>query len=220
MEKINRSKEILNSLQGSIDNLKSLISDSKNSLKDQDIYRSIILFSCSGIDALLKQLIEDMLEQVIQKNEGALVAFKDYTSKLMKSNDMNSNAKVLSMIFTSDNPPKKVMIEILKNDLVSHSLQSFEEISKVAKYFGISSNQLEIDKLKEVFEVRNQIVHEMDLDFKTRSLVKKERTYNKTMEYYANIIEVSNLFIKYVYDFNDKKILRKDQVERVQKIYE
>ena len=45
------------------------IDDNEN--KKQDLLRAIILFSCSGIDAVIKQLINDALETIIMIDDGA-----------------------------------------------------------------------------------------------------------------------------------------------------
>lgn len=55
------------------------IDDNEN--KKQDLLRAIILFSCSGIDAVIKQLINDALETIIMIDDGAENNFKSFVEK-------------------------------------------------------------------------------------------------------------------------------------------
>ena len=55
------------------------IDDNEN--KKQDLLRAIILFSCSGIDAVIKQLINDALETIIMIDDGAENNFKSFVDK-------------------------------------------------------------------------------------------------------------------------------------------
>ena len=136
------------------------IDDNEN--KKQDLLRAIILFSCSGIDAVIKQLINDALETIIMIDDGAENNFKSFVEKKIKNNIENNNSKLLSEIFTSDKKPKETLIQVLKKELTANSLQSAEELSRVASFFNIKT--MNIEDIKKVFYVRNQITHEMDID--------------------------------------------------------
>jgi len=49
---------------------------------------------------------------------------------------------------------------------VADSLQSVAQLSKVAAAFNIKSSDLgDMRALKEAFDARNQIIHEMDINF-------------------------------------------------------
>ena len=170
-ELLNKTNTILQSLQNTIDsfyNLYDSLDFDKGSQK-QDLLRAIILFSCSGTDAIVKQLINDTLGYVIEHDEGAFNEFKSYTEKkLMIKNETGINAKLFAELFTCENP-KKTLIDVLKKDLTSNSLQSADELLKVGSVFNIETAKLvngrsEHDKLKNIFIARNQITHEMDVD--------------------------------------------------------
>ena len=82
-EYLNKSNAILISLKNTIESFYTLynsLDDDKENQK-QDLLRAIILFSCSGIDSIVKQLVNDTLDFVIEHDEGAFNQFKNYTEK-------------------------------------------------------------------------------------------------------------------------------------------
>lgn len=168
------------------------IDDNEN--KKQDLLRAIILFSCSGIDAVIKQLINDALETIIMIDDGAENNFKSFVEKKIKNNIENNNSKLLSEIFTSDKKPKETLIQVLKKELTANSLQSAEELSRVASFFNIKT--MNIEDIKKVFYVRNQITHEMDIDMDSENLNRRVRNKEQVKEYSRKIFELANIILK------------------------
>lgn len=191
-----KSRNILETTKNTISSFYEIYDEIEDTERKQDILRAIILFSCSGIDAIIKQMINDTLDIVIMNDEGAHSNFKSYIEKKIKNNNDSYNSKLLSEIFSSDDKPKNTLIKILKNDLTANSLQSAEELSKVAAYFNIKTTN--IDEIKEVFMARNQITHEMDIDMSSKSLKRINRNF-ETVELYSNrIIKLAEDYIKSV----------------------
>lgn len=77
------SKNILQTAENTIASFFEIYEDieDKDIDKKQDLLRAIILFSCSGIDAVIKQLINDALEIIITIDEGADNNFKAFVEK-------------------------------------------------------------------------------------------------------------------------------------------
>ena len=48
---------------------------------EQDLLRAMLVFACSGLDSMIKQLIRDALPAVIDKNEGAEAQFRTFIEK-------------------------------------------------------------------------------------------------------------------------------------------
>ena len=204
-EYLNKSKLILENLKSSINSF-FVLYDSLEETEDyqkQDLLRAIILFSCSGIDAIVKQLINDTLHHVIEHDEGAFNQFKKYTEdKIVLKNSNGINSKLLSELFTCENP-KVILINALKRDLTQGSLQSVEELFKVGSYFNIESTKLEsdrsgIEELRNIFVARNQITHEMDVDMSSPTIVRRHRDNNDVKNYSDHLINLSEKFINIV----------------------
>lgn len=218
---LEKSNAILKNLNFTIDSFYSLYEQLDDDSKDQkqDLLRAIILFSCSGIDSIVKQLVNDTLDYVIEHDEGAFNQFKKFTErKIRLKSDAELNATLLADLFTCENP-KKTLIEILKKELTSSSLQSADELLKVGSYFNIETSSLEKDKssreeLKEIFIVRNQITHEMDVDMMAPEFKRRERTLDLTKKYSKHIIDLAKNFIDIVsYKLDDTSKI--DEFEQI-----
>lgn len=174
---------------------------------EQDILRAMLLFSSSGTDSMIKQVVNDTLHIVIEKDEGARAQFRAHVEKnLLTKKDGEVeiiNKKLLTDIFLH-NSPKQALVENLKKHLTAESLQSKDQIYKVASFFNISSKNLFADdkKLKAVFEARNQIAHEMDVDFTMNNRNRRQRAKPLITEYCNDLLKLSLAFIKEV----DEKI--------------
>ena len=197
---LNKSNMILNSLKTTIESFFSLHEslESKDEEQKQNILRAIILFSCSGVDAVVKQLINDTLGYVIDRDEGAFNQFKNFTAdKIQGKNEINS--KLLSELFVTENP-KEILIMTLKKELTQNSLQSAEELFRVASYFNIETMKLEQNprKLKEIFVARNQITHELDVDMDSKNFSMRHRDIDMVKDYSNHLLQLSEKFITLV----------------------
>jgi hypothetical protein len=143
--------------------------------EEQDLLRAMLVFACSGLDSMLKQLVLDGLPQVISKDAGAHELYRDYIEKKLKKG-VETDVKYLASILACPQPQKLMMDELVYN-IRSSSLQSKEQLLKVAAHFNIPSSKLTTDLklLQAIFEARNQIAHEMDIDFKQRNRSRHSR---------------------------------------------
>lgn len=195
-----QSKAILSSTKETIESFfeiyKGFEKEKSSDEKNQDLLRAIILFSSSGIDAIVKKLINDTIATVINNDEGAAKQFKDFVDKKIQENKNGINSKLLSELFTCDNP-KEQLISVLKRDLTANSLQSAEELFKVASYFNIPTIELSIsvDELKKIFKVRNQISHEMDVELNSVDFKRNKRTKKEAEEISKELLKLAEKFI-------------------------
>ncbi len=185
--KTKKSRMILDTLKENVTSLRDLLQDVNDERIEQSIYRAIILFVCSGIDAVVKQLIIDTLEPVIERDVGAQEQLRKFAQRAIKK-EQEKDCGLLAELFTARNS-RKVLIEKLKSELAVGSLQSTEQLLKVGSYFDIPSNSLvkrnENENLRMAFDTRNKIVHQMDVNFESNGI-----------EYYIHdeeIIKISEL---------------------------
>lgn len=85
-------------------------------------------------------------------------------------------------------------------DLTSDSLQSAEQLLKVAAYFNIPSGRISknIGLLREIFSVRNQIGHEMDIDFSQMNRSRRPRAKEKMVKFAAELLGIAATFLSEV----------------------
>jgi hypothetical protein len=63
---------------------------------EQDLLRAMLVFACSGLDSMIKQLIKDALSKVIDQNEGAEVFFRSFIERKI-SKDQKLNFEVMAL---------------------------------------------------------------------------------------------------------------------------
>ena len=166
--------------------------------KEQDLLRAMLTFACAGLDALVKQLIEDALPDVINCNKDAETTFRrDIERRIRRGEEIDH--KFLADILTQKRPRDR-LIKILVSDLTSQSLQSKDQLLKVGSFFDIESDSITKDPngLAQIFTVRNQIVHEMDIDFSSTNGNRRSRTESKMVVDTNEIFKVSKAFLEEV----------------------
>lgn len=166
--------------------------------KEQDLLRAMLTFACAGLDALVKQLIKDALPDVINCNEAAERTFRaDIERRIRRGEEIDH--RFLADILTQKRPRDR-LIDILISDLTSQSLQSKDQLLRVGSFFDIQSNSITKDPngLARIFKARNQIVHEMDIDFSPTNRNRRSRTKQKMVTDTNEIFEVSKVFLEEV----------------------
>ncbi|MBK6912528.1 MAG: hypothetical protein IPH11_02195 [Ignavibacteriales bacterium] len=118
---------------------------------EQNQIRAMLIFSSSGLDSMVKQLVKDSLGLIIEKNEGAQKMFESYIEKRLKKTD-ELDLKFLSKLFATQQP-QIILIQDLVNSICSASLQSKEQLLKVAASFDIPTHEISTDlkNLKKYF---------------------------------------------------------------------
>jgi hypothetical protein len=94
--------------------------------------------------------------------------------------------------------PRDVLVSELISELVSQSLQSKDALFRAASYFDVPSNELTGDSsgLAKIFEVRNQIVHEMDVDFTQSNRSRRPRPKDDMIENATELLRIGGVLLK------------------------
>ncbi len=166
--------------------------------QDQDLLRAMLTFACAGLDSLVKQLINDALPDVINCNEAAELMFRrDIERRIRRGEEIDH--RFLADVLTQERPRDR-LIEILVSDLTSQSLQSKDQLLKAGSFFAIESDSITKDPngLARIFTVRNQIVHEMDIDFSPTNRNRRSRTKKNMVAATNEIFKVSKAFLEEV----------------------
>lgn len=175
--------------------------------EEQDLLRAMFLFASSGLDSMVKQLVLDALTEVIHCDEGAHSLFVAHLEKRLQRGEA-ADYKILAKALSSTHP-KICMIDDLVYSLRANSLQSKDQLLKVAAHFNIPSNALVSDfkLLEKIFEARNQIAHEMDVNLGQKNRSRRSRKKDDLWDYTQEILRICGVFIMEV----DKRILPKNK---------
>ena len=170
---------------------------------EQDLLRAMIVFASSGLDAVIKQLVNDALPTVIGKNGGENGASANFSSFVEKkiSNDPKLANRLISSSITSINSRDWIMKWFVSR-LLDDSLQSKDQVLQIASYFDIPSAKLtnSLKSLSEVFSIRNLIIHEMDVDLKGKNRKRNPRKRDDVIKNVNLLFEVAENFLAEVHN--------------------
>lgn len=166
------------------------------------IYPAMFVFATGGLDSLIKQAIKDVLAILIDLNAGANSMFESFVEREIqdkKSDENKIDSKLMAKLLTSNNPREELKI-ILAYNLTSNSLQSKDQILKIAAYFDVPSASIVKDfgELQNIFLERNKIIHEMDINFDGKGSKRNKRKVTEIVKYINVLLELGEKFIEEV----------------------
>ena len=166
--------------------------------EEQDLLRAMLVFASTGLDSMAKHLVREALPSVIRRATGPNREFRGFVERHMKMRaaDDKPNYELLIDVLLSENP-RDMMVSSLVSELTGHSLQSAEQLFMVGAHFNVSSQLIcsRPDELKQVFNMRNQIVHEMDIDFSRGNRNRISRARDDMVAAANQILEVADAFL-------------------------
>jgi hypothetical protein len=143
---------------------------------EQDLLRSMIVFSATTLDGVIKQVIRYSISMLEKNNPEVKKEIEKFVERKMRSldNELSINIAFIRDALCAD-CAKTFLIDQFIYELTGQSLQSPEEIFRAAKCLGIElcKEKKEKDVLKDIFLARNQIIHE--LDYMQKKAKKKQR---------------------------------------------
>ena len=166
--------------------------------EEQDLLRAMLAFASAGLDSMVKQLIRDSLWLVIRRNEGAHAQFKTFVERRIKRKDGMDHG-FLAGVLTSATP-RQVLASQLIAELTGESLQARETLLKAISHFDIPSSEITSDLglLDRIFRARNEIVHEMDIDFTHVNRNRRSRRRDDMLTYADELFRISDAVLSRV----------------------
>lgn len=161
--------------------------------QEQDILRAALVMSCAGLDAAIKQAIRDCIEDLLEKDKQVRDGFEKFIRKRISGEgdvlEVAGGAKFLASVL-ADRKPRRKLIEDYIKELTGESLQSTEEVMRTVSALGLEHRALKLDvvRLKEIFGIRNKIIHELDIDL---DAPKRKRTVRSQ----ADLLDNSDLIL-------------------------
>lgn len=163
--------------------------------EEQNLLRAMLVFAGAGLDSMIKQLVRDALSLTIDRSRGAEENLKTFISKRLARQNTLDPSFLSSVLASRD--PRDVLVSELIDDLISQSLQSKEQVLRVASYFDIPSAALapDLSLLERIFRARNEIVHEMDVDFAQTNRNRRPRRKAEMIRHTTEILRLANAFL-------------------------
>ena len=146
---------------------------------EQDLLRSMLVMAAAGVDATIKQLIQDVLPVLLQVDDKAQNSFEKFVARRLApelgSTPSGAGVKLLAAALASPSPQRRLISEYV-DQLTGGSLQSSDSLFEVAAALGADPGTVGIrpQELNPIFQTRNKIIHELDINLaahlRTRNL--------------------------------------------------
>ncbi len=161
--------------------------------EEQDLLRSMLVLSAAGLDSMTKQIIRDCLVTLAEKDERVHQAIETFVSRRMKMTDKGGfpaqAVKFLAGILVSDSPKKRILEDYI-GSLTGSSLQSPEELIRAVYALGLDPDSCHIDsnECKKIFDIRNKIIHELDINFSAKRRRRHVRKRGDMIQYTNHLL--------------------------------
>lgn len=168
--------------------------------EEQDLLRACLVFAAAGLDSMIKQLIRDTLPMLVRVDASVKEGLETFVGRQIRgdsdSGEAASGRKFLAKILTAENQLDELIEQYILS-LTGSSLQSASELSKAAQALGLKAGELGIDqaKLKPIFDVRNKIIHELDINLDAAVRNRESRARNMMVQTSNALLEVGQSII-------------------------
>ena len=124
----------------------------------------MLVFASAGLDSMVKRVVEDALPPIIKQDAKARERLRNFVERQLRRNEQ-PDYKMMASMLTAESPVDETISRLVR-DLTDKSLQSVDELLSVASYFAIEDAVITRNPngLRAVFSIRNEIIHEMDID--------------------------------------------------------
>lgn len=172
---------------------------------EQDLIRASLIFAAAGLDSIVKELIKGSIKNLAAKDAEVQRGIEVYARRQLKDDKDGAlgknSANFLAKILVSSSPYNQ-LIDDYTMDLTGGSLQSVDELFRSASALGIKVPIINTKSrdLKEIFEIRNKIIHELDVRFDVNhgQKARNSRTKKGLDEMSDLLITVAEEYIKEV----------------------
>ncbi|MBN1506821.1 MAG: hypothetical protein JW955_08240 [Sedimentisphaerales bacterium] len=140
--------------------------------EEQDLLRAGLVFAAAGLDSMLKQLIRETIKPLDAKDSNVHEELVTFVQRQIRGDSEDIEAisghKFLSRVLVAASPQDRIIEEYVR-ELTGSSLQSVDQLFKASKALGLDPSALALNRteLAQTFEVRNKIIHELDVNLNT-----------------------------------------------------
>jgi hypothetical protein len=163
--------------------------------EEQDLLRAMLVMAAAGLDSMAKQLIRDSLPDLIQCDPNVREGLETFVARQLRGDSEGGAAasgnRFLARMLVSESQRDQLIEEYILH-LTGTSLQSADELMRTATALGLEPGGVGIEKakLKPIFDVRNKIIHELDINFDHPNRNRESRSQPRLTEYTNNLLEV------------------------------
>ncbi len=162
--------------------------------EEQDLLRAMLVMSTSGLDAMVKQLIKDLLPIFCRSDQTVLTGFQEFAKRELRG-DAEGHltadvAKLLATWLTGESV-QAALVQHYVGKLTGDSMQSAQQLQKAVAALGLSGSLIDRDSVGPIFDDRNRVIHELDIDFEAPNRNRRNRRKNEMVAAANCILELA-----------------------------
>jgi hypothetical protein len=150
--------------------------------EEQDLLRAMLVMAAAGLDSMLKQLIRDCMPSLVKANPQVRDGLEKFVARSIRGEaddpEPLAGARFLGRVLVAESQQRQVIEEYIRN-LTGVSLQSAPELIRTVQALGLSKTKIDAGRFKAIFAVRNEIIHELDINLdderRKRTLRRREQ---------------------------------------------
>ena len=165
--------------------------------QDQDILRSMLVMAGATLDSSIKRVIESSYQTLMRTGDKSKEYARKYVIRKIVKNLDKEGADHLAEVLLSDRPADIITKHII-DDSTGESLQSMSKIYEVSDMLGVAlkgHEKFTEDDLRDAFDARNEIVHEMDAQLKKKGWHRRRRKKDDIFRYSRLLLDVTEMFL-------------------------
>jgi len=170
--------------------------------QEQDLLRAMLVMASSGLDAMVKELIRDALPVLAEDDFRVREELQTFVARKLRGMADSPDAPSVRFLARTLAAPSALnqIIEDYIEELTRGSLQSKKELFRVTKALGLSESVIPVDqqKLDDIFDIRNKIIHEFDSDLEATTRKRHLRKLQDMLDYTNRIFSVGEAILKAV----------------------
>jgi hypothetical protein len=149
--------------------------------EEQDLLRAMLVMAAAGLDSMLKQIIRDTLEILIQSDDDVREGLEKFVSRQIrgdaKDEGLLTGHRFLARVLIAESQQDQVIEEYIRH-LTGISLQSVTEVKRTVNALGITPSVVQVpdQALRLIIDARNRIIHEFDINFAALRRNRQSRT--------------------------------------------
>ena len=155
--------------------------------EEQDLLRAMLVMAAAGLDSMLKQLIRDAMPALVKAEPQVREGLEKFVARSVRGDadslEPLAGAKFLGRVLAAESQQAQVIEEYIR-ELTGASLQSAPELLRTVQALGLSKVKVDAGRFKAIFDVRNKIIHELDINLSTdrrkRNLRRREQKMKDT----------------------------------------
>jgi hypothetical protein len=167
---------------------------------EQDLLRSMLVMAAAGLDATVKQLVQDALVHLVPVDAKAQNSFEKFVLRRLSGDGGTGspvlNTKLLAAVLVSHEPQRRLLQEYVGH-LTGGSLQSVDSLFEVAAALGADPAQIGLapTELRPIFDMRNKIIHELDINLGARRRTRTLRSQATMIQGTERIFQLAHAMI-------------------------